>query len=180
MLVPAILCEAGLKNTFSQRICQSDMRFFHFQNFVDYDLIVDRNDWKRIQMVSIDPHGQLLAYFEARINREANIVEDLLVMSLRTSGLTNLANRDFFRFTASLLKDRGFRKVFFRYIKDNPAARQYQRLFGEIIQCGSIQGILEEYVTLTDGKIYDLVIMDIKREPYLRWFEDRYALHPTS
>jgi len=33
MLIPAILCEAGLRNTFSQRICQSDMRFFHFQNF---------------------------------------------------------------------------------------------------------------------------------------------------
>lgn len=180
MLVPAILFEHELRARFLQRILRPDARYFYFQSYCDYDLTVDRSDWKRIQYVSVSPQGELLAYFEARPNRESLIIEDLLIIGLGSLGPTVMATKDVFRFFAYLLQDRGYRKIFFRFVRDNPAARQYERFLLQVARCGSIQGVLTDYVTLTDAKNYDLVIMDIQKQPYLEWFGRQCALHTTA
>jgi len=156
------------------------MRYFSFQSYREYELIIDRNDWKRIQVVSVSRSGGLLAYFEARLNRESQIVEDLLLMSLCPRGLSIEAGGDVFRFVASLFEERGIRKIFFRFIRDNPASRQYQRVLEHMAHCGSVQGVLTDYLTLPDGKTYDLVIMDILKQPYLQWVASRHAFHPAA
>lgn len=180
MLAPAIVHEEELRARFQNRITDSDMRFYCFQSYVDYELTVDRNDWKRIQFVSVTRSSGVSAYFEARINRESLVVEDLLIASLRATGLPFEAAVDGFRFVAYLLEERGFRKVFFRFIRDNPFGPQYVRLVEELAGCGSVQGLLTEYVTLADGRAYDLVIVEIRKQPYLEWFHRRHALRTTA
>ena len=180
MLLPALVREQELKVRFLERIQQPDTHFYYFQTYCDYELSLDRNDWKRIQFVSVSRKNELLAYFEARLNRESLVVEDVLLLSLGPRGLNFEAAGDVFRFLAYLFEDRGFRKIFFRFIKNNPAARQYDRFLRQIAHCGTVQGVLTDYTTLTDGKTYDLVIMEIRKQPYLEWFGGRYAVHPSA
>jgi len=179
MLAPAILKEAELRASFPGRLIQNDARFFYFQSYVDYDVVIDRNDWKRIQFVSIGNEQKLLAYFEARINRESLIVEDLLVLNFWGTKLALQQTKDLFHFVFYLFSARGIRKIYLRFIKDNPAGRQYERFILRTAKCGSIQGILTDYVILADGKAYDLVIMDILRDPYLEWYRS-CAPHPAT
>lgn len=180
MLVPAIVFEQELRARFLQRILHPDTRYFYFQSYCDYELTVDRSDWKRLQFVSVSGRNELLAYFEARPNRESMVIEDLLILGLGPRGLSFEAVKDGLGFLAHLLGDRGFRKVFFRFVRDNPAGRQYEKLFCQVARCGSIQGVMTDYVTLADAKTYDLVIMDIQKQPYLEWFGSRHALHPPA
>lgn len=180
MLVPALRYEHALKSRFVERILEPDTRFLYFQSYLEFELTVDRNDWKRIQFVSVSPSGELLAYLEARLNRESSVVEDLLVLSLRGQGLNFEASGDVFRFLAYLFVERGFRKIFFRFVRDNPAARQYRRLVESLARCGTVQGVLQDYLVLADARVYDLVIMDIQRDPFLGWFRRRYALHSAD
>ncbi len=180
MLVPAILREQDLRPLFMARMAEQTAKYYYFQAYRDFDLIIDRNDWNRIQYVSQSSMGELFALYEARINHESNIVENILILSLRSQGLSFEAVGDLFGFVRYLFQERGFRKIFVRYLADNPASGQYEKLLIRRAGCGSIQGVLREYITLADQRNYDLVILDIQREPYLQWFHGPHALHPAT
>jgi len=176
MLVPAIVHEAELRARYRDRAADIGMRHYLFQSYLDYDLAVDRNDWKRIQFVSVHASRGLMAYLEARINRESLVVEDILVTSLTAGGLSWGASVDVLRFIAYLFETRGFRKVFFRFVQDHPFGPKYVRFLCDLARCGSIQGVLPEFVTLSDGRAHDLVIMEIHRTEFLEWFSLHHAL----
>lgn len=175
MLVPAIVHEAELRVRYRDRVADLGMRYFLFQSYLDYDLVIDRNDWRRVQFVSVQPEG-LMAYLEARINRESAVVEDVLVTSLRVGGLSWGASIDVLRFIAYLFEERGFRKLFFRFVEDHPFGPKYVRFFCDLARCGSVQGVLPGYVTLSDGLSYNLVIMEVHRPEFLEWFSRHHAL----
>jgi len=176
MLAPAIVHEAELRVRYRERVADAQMRHYLFQSYLDYDLVIDRNDWKRIQFVSVGPSKGVVAYMEAQVNRESLVVEDFLVTSLQAGGLSLGASVDVLRFIAYLFEGRGFRKLFFRFVQDHPFGPKYVRFLRDLARCGSIQGVLPGYVTLSDGCSYNLVIMEVHRQAFLEWFSQHHAL----
>jgi hypothetical protein len=172
MLQPAILKAQEVILKFREICGNPEYRYYLLQNYVDYNMTIETDDWRRMQFASVDNEGKVRAYFEARIDRGSNIVTDLLILyfDLQKANLT--ASKDFAAFIYLLLREKGFEKIFFRFIKDNPAALLYKKLFIDKIKCSTIAGTLKNAQKLTDGNVYDIIIMDIEKEPYITWYEN--------
>jgi hypothetical protein len=97
MLELAYLNQVQLKELYARKIMDEQNKFYYLNSYIDYDIGISSSEWDRIQYISKNSAGEILAYFGAWVNRGNHIIEKLEIINL--SGKPNsLASRDFFAF----------------------------------------------------------------------------------
>jgi hypothetical protein len=165
MLEPAYLNICELKRIYSSRIF--DKKYLFLADPVcSYDIMIDPNDWSRIQYVSKNAGGCIIAYFTVSINRLSGIVERLDIINFLEHPSITLT-RDFFRFMRILFVERKFRKMIFYALRSNPANAMYERLAKQGF--ARKVGYLKNQILLSDGNYHDQIIYEVGRRSYLKW-----------
>ncbi len=167
MLDLAYLNIGTLKQLYMQYIKKNENKYYLIDFFSNYDIQIDPNDWNRIQYVSKDFNGNIIAYFEARINRGFNIINDLEI--LKFIEYPNIIwIHDFIRFLKVLLLEKNFRKVVFYAIIDNPSFTKCELYLLKYKLVKEV-GVMKNHCILNDGKIYDMKIFEIERDNLGKW-----------
>lgn len=174
MLMPAVLMEDDLNHKYKNEIHDERYDFFYFQNYTEYPLVIDKNDWNRFQFVSVN-NENILGYLEARVDRMSQVVEDLLIINFENKKSGFIFAKDFSCFIYYLFEKRNIQKIFFRYLDGNPAAKLYKKLFYEKIGCGKLIGVMESAKTIRNGKTYDLIINEIDKKIFVDWYENIFC-----
>jgi hypothetical protein len=62
MLQPAILKAQELILKFREICGNPEYRYYLLQNYVDYNMTIETDDWRRMQFASVDNEGKVRAY----------------------------------------------------------------------------------------------------------------------
>jgi hypothetical protein len=141
----------------------SNLFFYYFHSpAMPYKIEIVNSEWNTIQYVSKDSENKIIGFFAGYINRTHNFVENLDIINF-TEKINVTFTEDLFEFFYLLLIKKGFRKIVFHAIKDNPAAKMYERF---IIRnkIGVVVGTLKKNKLLPDGKYYDEIIFEVYKE----------------
>jgi hypothetical protein len=163
-----------LQVTFSQLITKEQYKFCIFEPFTKYFLEIDSQDLNKIQYVGIDEKTKsIVGYVEARVNRLHNFIEQLIVLTFKTSN-NILKGKDFFTFLDILLNKYRFRKIIFSSISDNPATKMYFKYLVNKYKIATHCGHYKNHYYLRDGKIHDLDVFEIVPEDFNKFYKKRF------
>lgn len=142
-------------------------RYKYYNNGVywDYALKISENSWDILQMVSVDPKGNVIGYFGAEVQRHNEKVSSLGVCNF-TDGPNMIFAKDFKQFLSDLFFRFNFRKIEFTVTLGNPAEKIYDRFIAKY--GGNVTGIRRETVRLEDGKFYDMKAYEVFKEDILK------------
>ncbi len=152
MLKPAIFYAPKLQERFAENIFTDRFKFYFRDPCVDYFIPVYQNSGDMLQFVSLDNQGDVIGYFGARINRETDTAQDLVMINFREPNNTfALDFRDFF---LSLFEKFGAKRVVWWVIVGNPAEALYDKAAKR--HGGRVVGTFKNDTKLFDGQLYDV------------------------
>ena len=102
-----------MRNLYSRAALEGRTKFFEQASFVSFYLSFDTSELAQLQYVSVTGTGTVCGYFEAKVNRLSNIVEQVRVLRFPGRNRSSFA-RDVFNFLDLLLLTRRFRKITFQ------------------------------------------------------------------
>lgn len=126
------------------------------------------DSWARLQFVSLARDGRVIGYINASIDREANNITQLGIISFEPG---NLCARDIRAFAKGLFLKFRFNKVCFSAIVGSPVARTYDRLAANY--GGRVVGVWRDETRLWDGLLYDVKLYEILRSDFERVLGER-------
>lgn len=153
-----------LKNEFRKARYNPFYKYYNYNVWLDFELEIDSDTWKRIQMISTDAEGNILGYLCASVNRSSRYVQSISAISFKRNSV--IFARDFFRFFESLFENGKFHKINFAAITENPAVKMYQKIIDKYN--GTVVGVRKNEVMLEDGKLYDEVLYEVHYEDYIK------------
>ena len=155
MLELAINYEDKLNKEYQIAVKKDENLYFEGGQWGYYKIKIDDSDYYNIQYVSVDSNSNVLGYFSATIDRNANIITGIAVIKFKDSVLASL---DLFRFLKQI-SDMPIRKIEWWVVRGNSA----EKLYDKIIQKynGNKIGVYKESVKLRDGNYYDKVFYEI-------------------
>lgn len=118
-------------------------------SYSEYTILIDDDDWKKRQLVSVSNDDILNGFFQAEINRTINAVEGIFIFSTYTNKLEFA--KDLMMFFRGLLND--FDKINFYVIRGHYTEKHYDNLVQEL--GGRIIGTFYRDVKLMDGSFAD-------------------------
>lgn len=160
-------CKERIKDRMSMIRYVDYFKYYNHRSWFDSDIDIEPNTWSQIQMVSEDKTS-LCGFMGARLNRDANNVDDIYAINFRVNDY--VFAKDFREFLSSLFLKYKFNKVSFRSIVDNPANKMYQKIVDRY--GGRVVGIKIKEVKLPDGELYDEILYEIMREDFMEKWED--------
>lgn len=143
-------------NFLLRRTCTEEKYKFTQPSYIE-PIRVDESDWSRIQRVSTF-NGNVLAFFQATIDRGSNIVNQITILSFKTSSLQEKKSirNDLLNFLLYLLEN--FKKVKFSCCTENPVINKYIKLVDYLFS--RPVGVYREEL-LINGKYYDEMLFEI-------------------
>lgn len=172
MIKLAILYNTKLAELLLKCLTEKRNNFLFFLPYKQYSFCIEDNDHNKIQYISIDKDNNILGFFEATINTNYHVIDDMLLISFN-----DLANQEFgldlVRFIDLLFIRRNYRQIYFKAVTANPIYSYYERFLLKVTKSGCIIGVMKSYVRLSDNQYYDLAIFCIYREKYLKWVNER-------
>ncbi|WP_205126984.1 hypothetical protein [Oceanobacillus profundus] len=163
MLKPALLFKDQLESKFIETAYEEKYKYYVSNNYVDFELNLQRDSWTAIEFVSIDKDNNLLGFLGARIDRNSNSVSSLSVINFYDVNYT--FSKDFRQFLDDLLFKFNFNKIKFSVVVGNPAEKMYDKYVEHY--GGRIVGIFKEHVVLTDNHYYDWKTYEVFRKDVL-------------
>ena len=139
-------------------------------NYDDFDQVeISKDDWIKIQRVSISKDGRILGFFSAGWSERNEKVNNLYLIKFK-SKFTNdedkeTARQDLEDYIEMLINDHKFRYIQFCALEENPANRLYRSW---IDKYGGKVYKYEKSVKLKDGKFHNTVDYVLYGE---RWWQ---------
>ena len=126
---------------------------------------LEDDEWNKIQRVSVNKEGKVIAYFSASINRTSSRIGSLYLIKFKNSEDydSDIARNDLKEFIESLINSPIFRMIEFIAIRDNPANELYEKWLEAY---GGKRFLIEKYTLLTDGKYHDTYFYIIPTKSY--------------
>lgn len=137
------------------------LTFSSYNNFEQEEL--HNNDWDKIQKVSVNEDGFVIAYFSATLSRLSQRIVGTTFVKFRYLGYYNeeIADVDFKEFIELIMNHPLFKRITVIAAKDNPANRTYSNW---LIKYNGKRFLLPKYTMLTDGKLHDVWYYYFDRE----------------
>jgi len=139
-------------------------------NYDDFDQVeISKDDWIKIQRVSISKDGRILGLFNAGWSERNEKVNNLYLIKFKSKFINDedkeTARQDLEDFIEMLINDTKFRYIQFCALEENPANRLYRSW---VDKYGGKVYEYEKSVKLKDGKFhntYDYILY------CKRWYE---------
>lgn len=160
MLELAYLHEGELNRIYAREITTEKYKYLNSTWYNDYSIEIKEDSWEKLQFVSIDEYNRVLGYFEARIDRAANYVDGLTVVSFYDASY--IFSKDCLQFINDLFDKYGFNKINFSVFIGNPAEKIYDKYIEKY--GGRVVGIFRNNARLSDGKLYDEKYYEIHKD----------------
>ena len=116
------------------------------------EIVIDKDTWNNIQMVSVDSEGNIHGYFAVAVDEMLNRLHSMGVINY--SHKCDIAfSKDFYQLLKYLFVDRGFYKLEWTVVIGNPIEKMYDRFCRKA--GGNIIGISHDSIMLRDRKPYN-------------------------
>lgn len=116
------------------------------------EIVVDKNTWNNIQMVSVDKEDNVHGYFSVAVDETLNRLASMSVINYGPK-CDLVFSKDFYQFLKYLFVDRGFHKLEWTVVIGNPIEKMYDRFCKKA--GGNIIGISHDSAMLRDRRPYD-------------------------
>lgn len=139
-------------------ITKGDYKYLSFSQYRNYSSLEFVNDeWDKIQRVSVNNDGKILAYFSATPNYHQQKIASLYLVKFKHNYDSDeddkTVKKDLHEFISSLVKDNRFRIIEFMAVAENLANKTYVKWLREF---GGYRHLFYEYNILQDGKPHDV------------------------
>lgn len=146
-------------------IVEGNYKYLSFTSYNSFEpIIIEADNFDKIQKISKDSKGNVLGYFSYDCNRSQNRIDSTYFVKFRykfkeydNSGKylnsEEVVGKDFKEFEDEIFNHPLFTRVSLMAIADNPANGTYQKW------CENYNGerhLLKNYTILPDGKYYDV------------------------
>lgn len=152
-------------------------KYYHVNGYLDYKSD-NTSNWPKEEYVSIDSNGKIVGHFYARIDRNARSVTSLAAINLDRDNRGPLFALDFKRFIEKMLIERGYYKMRFCVITENPAMHMYDKFIERYD--GRVVGTFMKDDRLPDGKLYDTKHYEIFSEDFIKAKNRKEAMNDDS
>jgi hypothetical protein len=142
-------------------------KYYHATPWIFYVYDMPDTDEEYIHYVSKNPNEEIIGLFIATIDRVNNYISSMTIIRFVEESYF-IFSRDTIDFLKELLIKRGFRKVVFSAIVDNPAVAIYKRFITKY-NLGKIIGIYKEHRKMRDGKLYDEIYFEIYHDKFIEY-----------
>lgn len=140
---------------------------YYFNNSFYQDVEVDRNDWNRIQMVSVDEKQKLHGYLSVNLKQNMGAADQMCVISFNGKS-DYVFSADCLDFIRYLFVDRGIERLEWDVVIGNPAEKMYDKLCKKL--GGNIIGICHKAAMLTNRQVVDLKLYEAFKEDSIKYF----------
>ena len=129
------------------------------------NICLEDDEWSKIQRVSLNKEGKVIAYFLANINRTSSRINSLYLIKFKSDNDydSDIAKNDLKEFVEGLINSPIFRMIEFIAIRENPANNLYEKWL-EVY--GGKRYLIEKYTLLPDGKYHDTYLYIIPTKSY--------------
>ncbi len=125
---------------------------WYYQGGWDKEIVIDKDTWNNIQMVSVDDEGNVHGYFCVGVDEMLSRLYNLSVINYGPK-CDIVFSKDFYQFLKFLFVDRGFHKLEWTVVIGNPIEKMYDRFCKKA--GGNIIGISHDSTILRDRKPYN-------------------------
>lgn len=162
-------------NYLIQNIAFNDKyKYYNYSSWWNYSIILDKDSWNNIQLVSISKDNEILGYFSARFNRSDNKISGLSVINFCNKD-NIVFSKDMYKFIVSLFYKFNARKVEFSVIVNNPIEKMYNKFIKKYH--GHVVGKSKKSVQLENGVFYDEKFYEIFRKDFIKYFNNKKIIN---
>lgn len=159
MIKQAITREAELIQWFLEN--GSSTEFDHYKNsqFSNFELVISKNNWEKVQYVSVNDEGKLLGYIEISIDRSARVMENLNIFKIHGPSSSVFLN-DILVAIEGLVRS-GFVKLEFSVSVENKLAMKLYDKLAALLDCETFVRRKHFFSKSNMNKLDDCKIYDV-------------------
>lgn len=172
MLDLAYTNKDALNKQFLKILFNEKYKYYFVSPYLDYELEIENSGWNKLQQVSKNKDGDIIGYFEVKINRGSNNADNVRIINFQNKPSVTFS-KDMYTFLSSLFKIFNFNKVSWCVIIGNPAEKMYDKLVKHY--GGRIVGMYEQEFKLIDRNYYDAKVYEILKYDYLNYKNNKYC-----
>lgn len=163
MIDLALNHQEEIKKKFRDTWFSEKHKYYSISNYYA-EFQIDENTWDYHQFVSLDSNGNIIGYIGYRIDRTADMVDNLSIINFNEDNKV-IFGTDINTIVRDIFEKFHFRKLNFKVVVGNPIEVSYDRLIKKYN--GKVVGIQEKHVRLYDGQYYDMRLYEILIENYM-------------
>ena len=172
MLKRAILYRNQLCSLFVNASDSPENKYFT-PAYWDFEPKIESSNWSKQQFVSVDKSDNVIAWLEADIAIKQHYINNISIIRFnKNSYYDYLFSKDMYGFFSKLFFQYEYRKINYNVVIGSPQEKWYDKFTN--IYGGRIVGIKKNHFLLENGKLLDLKIYEMEKDPYIMAVNKRY------
>ena len=173
MLAFALDYEDALRRTDRANWMNPNAKWYYVGGW-EKEIVIDKDTWDKIQMISVDSEGIIHGYFTVDVNEMLNRLHSMAVINYG-SKCDIVFSKDFYQFLKYLFVDKCFHKLEWTVVIGNPIEKMYDRFCKKA--GGNIIGISHDSIMLRDRKPYNLKHYEVFSKGVITYLKSKERLY---